>query len=448
MLRRSGIEKMPDQIKSPDEGFAYIESFLNVERGLYQPRLFRLERMKALLKRFDNPHLSYKTIHVAGSKGKGSTAAYIASILDETGYKTGLYTSPHVVSYRERITLAGKDPGDKLYLSCMNSIQEEIARLEDEGIPKEEYPTTFELLTLLGFLLFREAGCSWGVIETGLGGRLDATNVVSSEASVITPIELEHTEYLGTTIGAVAGEKAGIIKPARPVFSAPQHPEAEEVLRRKAGELGCPVIFLYEEVENIQSNPSTEGTEITVHWKSGTSSSFTIPMIGRIQGENAVLARIAASRCITFPEEVFKRAAEKTKLFGRGELLSTDPPVLLDGAHTESSVKRVLDSFNTICPSRSILVFGAVDGKNIRAMAKVLAPAFDTVYITTPGTFKNSDPRQTKDIFTQINPRTILELDPPKAAEAALRTGKPVLVTGSFYLVSEIRKEMRKVLNN
>lgn len=435
---------MESRFSVPEDGFSYIQSFLNVERGLYRPRLFRIERMDALLERFGNPHRAYKVIHIAGTKGKGSTAAFAASILREAGYKTGLYTSPHVVSYRERITLAGTDPGDRIYLTCMEMIAAEIDRMKEEPVPAEELPTTFELLTLLGFLVFREAQCTWAVIETGLGGRLDATNVVEPEASVITPIELEHTEYLGDTIRAIAGEKAGIIKPARPVFSAPQHPDAEQVLRIKAEQLGCPVTFLFEAAESITGTPTPDGTDILVQWSSGEFSAFRIPMIGRIQGENAVLARIAVAGCIPLSEEVFSKAVQKTKLFGRGELISGSPPVLLDGAHTESSVRRVLESFKDLFPERKTLIFGAVEGKNIDSMARILGPAFDSVIITTPGTFKKSNPPEVQRIFQKYHSGTSLEPDPGMAAETAANEGNPVLVTGSFYLVSEIRRELKK----
>jgi dihydrofolate synthase/folylpolyglutamate synthase len=435
---------MESRFNTPEEGFSYIQSFLNVERGLYQPRLFRLERMHALLGRFGNPHRAYKIIHIAGTKGKGSTAAFAASILREAGYKTGLYTSPHVVSYRERITLAGSDPGDMAYLTCLEMIAAEVDRMKEESTPEEELPTTFELLTLLGFLVFRQTECRWAVIETGLGGRLDATNVVEPEASVITPIELEHTEYLGDTIRAIAGEKAGIIKPARPVFSAPQHPDAEKVLRDKAEQLGCPVTFLFEAADTISSTPTPAGTDIRVKWKSGESSAFTIPMIGRIQGENAVLARIAAAGCIPVDEDTFGKAVQKTKLPGRGELISGTPPFLLDGAHTESSVRRVLDSFKALFPDKTTLIFGAVEGKNIESMARILGPAFNSVIITTPGTFKKSDPPGVQQTFLTYNPAARLEADPGKAAAAAADLGNPVLVTGSFYLVSEVRRELEK----
>ncbi|MFP4211821.1 MAG: bifunctional folylpolyglutamate synthase/dihydrofolate synthase, partial [Alkalispirochaeta sp.] len=236
-----------------DEVFRRFESRTNLERTQPQLRLYRLERMEQLLRRLGSPERRLPVVHVAGSKGKGSTSSYIASLLAASGYTVGLYTSPHVRGYRERFAVIppGRAVGE---LSAPSAITEGGDRYEHalaeagyelwrvvesmlaEGTDEDELPTTFELLTALAFLFFPRIPCDRVVLETGLGGRLDATNVCRPEVSVITRIELEHTDYLGDTIARIATEKAGIIKEGIPVITAAQRPEAAEVFERIARE--------------------------------------------------------------------------------------------------------------------------------------------------------------------------------------------------------------------
>ena len=214
----------------PEEIFLYFESFTNLERSMsFTEREYRLDRMRYLLDLFGNPQNKLKIIHVAGSKGKGSTAAATASILSSLGYKTGLYTSPHLITYRERITHAGVFIDDRDLIKTGNKIWK---ILEIENIPFPDPPTTFELLTLYAFLVFSDTACEWAVIETGIGGRLDATNVTVPEASVITPIEMEHADILGDSIEKIASEKCGIIKEGKPVFVSPQKEEPLSVIKK------------------------------------------------------------------------------------------------------------------------------------------------------------------------------------------------------------------------
>ena len=207
---------------------AYMESFMNLERRTdrYSNRTYRLDRMQALMEHLGNPQNSYRTIHVAGSKGKGSTASYIAAGLKAAGFVTGLYMSPHVSDYRERFTLAGSFVPDDKLIAAGNELARSLQDFRFHDDIGDTDPTTFELYTAFAFLLFRNLGCTWAVIETGLGGRLDATNIIQSDASVITPIELEHTEILGGTIALIATEKSKIIKQNRPSFSAFQNEDA------------------------------------------------------------------------------------------------------------------------------------------------------------------------------------------------------------------------------
>lgn len=200
--------------KTFDQVICYMEHFTNLEKKTdrYNTRTYRLDRMQAIMKALGNPQDSYRSIHVAGSKGKGSTASYIASGLEAAGFVTGLYMSPHVSDYRERFTLCGRFVSDDILVSTGNILAKGLEDFHFNDSMGETQPTTFELYTAFAFLLFKQIGCQWAVIETGLGGRLDATNIIQPEASVLTPIELEHTDILGDTIAKIATEKSKIIK--------------------------------------------------------------------------------------------------------------------------------------------------------------------------------------------------------------------------------------------
>ena len=440
-----------------DQAFSYIESFTNLEKSPnLTAREYRLERMFQLLDLFDNPQSSFKSIHVAGSKGKGSTATFLASILKSNGYKTGLYCSPHVESYKERISAAGTFFSDETYsetaAEMFNLINEKTELESFTGGP----PTTFELLTLLSFLIFKKTGCEWCVFETGLGGRLDATNVIIPEASVITVIELEHTEFLGSTISAVAGEKAGIIKKGVPVFSAEQEADAEKVIRDKAAAESSEIFF---PPDLIKSNITFREEGIirsTLELHSGTSCSLRINSPGSYQMLNASLAVSALDRLNTdkrlfLPGFDPASGTDKVVLPGRMELFkATDknPAVMLDGAHTVKSVTAAAEAFYSAAEMPAVLLFGAVEGKNIEGMAEALSGRFSKIIITTPGTFKKSSPDSVFNVFknrpASADTPVILEKDTAKAFQTAVDSGLPVLVTGSFYLAAEIRKNLVK----
>ncbi len=427
------------RFNSAEEAFTHLESLNNLEKTpSLTAREYRLDRMKALLPVFGNPQESFKSIHVAGSKGKGSTSAFAAFILKEGGYKTGLFVSPHVETYKERISLCGEYFKDNVYIETITEMVETIEALPDGALPPGGPPTTFELLTLLAFLIFRKEGLEWAVFETGLGGRLDATNVLSPEACILTPIELEHTEFLGNTIAEIAGEKAGIIKNNIPVFSSSQKTEAAEVFRNKAAQMNSSLCFLPDVLDNIEMK---DPFHAVFKWKSGTADALTLKMCGRIQAENAALASLCISNLLPGLDTL--SGIETASLPGRSELFpnvrGTDSSVMIDGAHTPVSVDIAAEAFKSVY-GNGTLIFGAVDGKDISGMAKNICSHFNTIIISTPGSFKPNSPETVFKIFKEINPRTVFEPDPEKALSAALSKGGAVLVTGSFYMAAEIRK--------
>jgi dihydrofolate synthase/folylpolyglutamate synthase len=435
-------------IKKTEDVFRFFDSLSNFERGKIpsNKRNFRLDRMEALLKKFGNPHKRFKIFHVAGTKGKGSTAALLASVLEAGGYKTGLYTSPHVVSYLERFAVSMKPPEEALFTRLAERIRRRLH--EFDSLPGGFAPTTFEVLTLLAFLIFREARCAFGVVETGIGGRLDATNVVTPEAAIITPLDLEHTDLLGNSLEEIAVEKGGIIKPGIPVFCGLQEEKVKDVLREIAHGREAPITFLDEVREHMEVRVDREGTDFILGLQGQENRSFHLNLCGTFQAENASLAFLTLSRILPdIPAGAYSEGFRRVTLPGRMELFGKDPPILLDGAHTPLAVARMLETYKTLTSDRGILIFGSVAGKKPDKMADLLAPHFKEIIISTPGSFKESDPEGLHRLFKTRNKSTYLEKDPVEALNRALRGARgklPILITGSFYMIAEIRRILVK----
>jgi dihydrofolate synthase/folylpolyglutamate synthase len=452
------------------EVFAYLESFTNLEKTQnYTTRTYRLDRMDHLTSRFGRPQdissdgEGYRILHLAGSKGKGSTAAYLAGALTRKGYKTGLYTSPHVTCYKERISLAGNLIEDEVFIREGEKIRRFIETMDSDTLPGGGDPTTFELLTLLAFLVFRSLGCQWVVLETGLGGRLDATNVVNPVGVFITSIELEHTEFLGNTLAAIAGEKGGIIKPGRPVFCGILKEEPWEVIRSMAAERCAPLYDLDIEAPRRLFSTTALGEQVQITWKDGSESQWLLKMPGPHQGQNATLAALGLRTLFTgdqaFSDEELALSFSATSLPGRMESLARDGiSWFLDGAHTPQSMGLTVQTFTALNGPGGILIFGTALGKSVPDLVRENLPFFSTVIISRAGTFKPEDPEK---VFAQVQETVqglvhhpepdqswqipALELI-PDSEEAYRRAVElsggalPVLTTGSFYMVAAIRR--------
>jgi len=420
--------------------YAYLNRFLNFERKL-EPTEYRLDRMQRLRELFGRPDESYRVVHVAGSKGKGSTATMIAACLGAAGRRVGLYTSPHLLSFTERIAIGGVPVDAGTLLACADELAGTMDGEGPDDFPGGEAPTYFELLTMLGFLCFRKAGCDDAVIEVGLGGRLDSTNVVTPAACVITPIELEHTELLGGTIPLIAYEKAGIIKPGVPVFTSAARPEALAVIRDRARELGAPLTVLDEAVSLEDVRVSSAGTSMIARWRDrslfGAPVELRTPMIGRVQAGNAAIAALVA-KSLGVEEPSILRGIGSARLRARFEILGSDPVVILDGAHTEDSIRACAEDFSAIFPGGGHLLFGCAKDKPARPMAVALRPFFSSVTVTRPGTFKESDAAGIEAAFAAEGFEVARVDDTDTAIRTALgrasAAGQPLLVTGSFYL--------------
>ena len=351
---------------------------------------FNLDRMFALMEELGNPQNKYPIIHVAGTKGKGSVAALCAAALQAAGYKTGLYTSPHLWDYVERIQIDGEPISHEQLIGLVEEVKPAVAK-----IPKL---TTFEITTAIGLLAFAKNDVNAAVIEVGLGGRLDATNIVTPQVSVITSLSYDHTAVLGNTLEAIAGEKAGIIKEGIPVVSAPQTGEALEVLERVAEEKDCLLFLVGKHVKFERLTSSLDGQSLRVssfvlrhledpNFPRATQPEvldLTIPLLGAHQVENAAIAYTAlqASR-IPISDQSIQKGFARVKWPARFELLRRSPPVVIDSAHNRDSARRLRETLDEYFPGIPVtLIFCALEDKDIFGILDELKPRLESVVAT------------------------------------------------------------------
>jgi len=434
----------------------WLENYLDYEH-IKKKDDFSLEPMRFLAERFKHPERSFKSIHVAGSKGKGSVSTMMASIMDAAGINAGLYTSPHLLDFKERVSSSRGTFSEEIYGKACDIVVPLIESIIPGSIPGGAEPSWFEIVTLFAFITFREAGLPWAVIETGLGGRLDATNVILPEACVLTPIELEHTEYLGNTIEKIAGEKAGIIKKGIPVFVSEQTNEALSVFALKAEELNAPFFCMKDAIKTLSAQPSVHGLDIVIAFNNLPDGAFfTRPLRARLSLVNSVQAQNAAIAAYTmkylFPdlaEETIESGLSRAWLPGRFEILDNQPPIILDGAHTIRSISLTVKTFTTLYPGKNHLVFACAADKAVDEIAQLFKGCFSHITVTRPGDKKQSDLNHASNAFARVftgQERKIYSINENyvTAIQEAISTAReahaPLLVTGSFYLVAEAKK--------
>jgi dihydrofolate synthase/folylpolyglutamate synthase len=343
---------------------------------------FNLDRMFAVMEQLGNPQKKYQIIHVAGTKGKGSVSALCASALQASGYGTGLYTSPHLWDYVERIQINGEPISHIELVELVEQVKPAVKK-----IPKL---TTFEITTALGLLAFAQNNVNAAVIEVGLGGRLDATNIVMPQVSVITSLSYDHMAVLGNTLAKIAGEKAGIIKEGVPVVSAPQVDEALEVIERVAKEKNSPFVLVGEDVKFERISSSLEGQNLHIssfHFPVSTSADpveLTIPLLGDHQVENAAIAYGALKTSgIPISDEAIQKGFAQVKWPARFEVLRREPPVVIDSAHNRDSARRLRETLDEYFPDIPvILIFCALEDKDISGMLEELKPRLERVVAT------------------------------------------------------------------
>lgn len=437
-----------------DDFLEWLDSYLNFEHKP-QKNIFWLDTIDYLCKRFNNPQDCAPCVHVAGSKGKGSVSKMIASILNEAGYSVGLYTSPHISDFRERIGSADRFFDDAVYESAIKEIMPKVESILPENLPAERPLTWFELVTLYAFLCFRTAKTDWNVFEVGLGGRLDATNIVRPKICCITPIELEHTEFLGDTLEKIAAEKAGIIKNCTPVLIARQQSDSVSiVLREKAFTRHAPHYFVDDFISRSSYSFSAESHRMRVHIESTMLSrpvDADMTLLGGMQAQNAQMACIAVKKILpNVDESVIERGLEKSRLPGRFEIrqdIRAFPSLtlILDGAHTLNSISLTLGTLGEVFGGRKAnLLFACAADKDADEIAGLFRGRFSRIFITRPGDKKQSDLNALERAFRSSALDFTSGADYRKIIRTAIETSADedavLLVTGSFYLVSEVER--------
>lgn len=411
------------------EAAAYIASL--------QKRGWRLglDRMQELMRRLGNPHEGLRFFHVAGTNGKGSVTAYIQAILCRIGKRTGGYFSPYVYDFRERIQVCAEMIGEEdvaRLCGIIAPISEELEATEYGG------PTEFEFKTAMGFLFWKERGCDAVALEVGLGGRLDATNVVDPLVSIITSISLDHTEHLGDTVEKITVEKAGIVKPGRPVVSGAG--AGAEVVRRVAEEVGAPLWELGEEVRY-----GTElGGSIWVETPRGRLSGLRPAMIGAFQHANMALSVGAVHAAGWVPDaRVVQEAVAETRLPGRLERLGDPPRAFLDGAHNQSAILSVLNALEGF--GVRVAVWSAAGGHNAREALSTLTSHIETVIACPMDHPRALSAGEVRSLAEALGAQFV-ESVPDALAEAnRLSPERPILVIGSFYLLAEAKRALNRM---
>lgn len=442
---------MTSEIQDYASALQYLYGFADYERAT--PRAlegFRLASVATLLHAAGDPHLALTAVHIAGTKGKGSTAAMIGAVLQSAGYSVGFYSSPHLHTHRERYRLDGEPVSEEGFTATLKHLQPAIERVR-----AERSLTTFEVSTALAFELFRAAGVDWSVVETGMGGRLDSTNLIEPRLSVITNISKDHTDVLGTTLGEIAYEKAGIIKPGVPVVVASQPDEAREVILRRAEQVGAPAWYVPEHIltrdrsiDGVEGQSFTLDTSVTLGGESLHGRRVSLRMVGSHQVENALTAILAC----TLPGEPASRVGAAHLVDGlahatwpgRFEVLpGPHPTVVLDGAHNPYSVLQLKQSLAEVIPGRRVTcVFGAGRGHDAAGMLRELA---GYRLVLCQASHPRAMPARELAALAQEAGVEFHTADSVRAAlEWAMRESNDevVVVCGSLFVVAEAREAL------
>lgn len=444
----------------------YIYGFVNFETlpATRDAAHFDLRRVTQLLDALGNPHLTVKSVHIAGTKGKGSTAAMVASVLTAAGYKTGLYTSPHLSDLRERIQINGRLIPRSELGNLVRRLKPAITAVDRAATYGKL--TTFEVLTALALSYFAGKKTDFQVLEVGLGGRLDATNVVTPEVSVITAISLDHTEVLGSSLAGIAAEKAGIIKPGVPVVSSPQAPEVMAVIEETARKHRAGIYRVGREVSWQALGYDLAEQRFRVK---GLLDRYelAIPLLGLHQLENAAAAVAALEVLIKggypIPRSRIISGLAGVRWPGRLEVLRRDPLIIADGAHNRDSARRLGESlaryFGLSQPgqkaagksrdrfSQAVLVMGTSFDKDVDGMVSELGPLFDRVIVTGSHHPRALSPGLLRDKLAEHHLEAAVAANVPAALSLATRGGGSlVCVTGSLFVVGEAREEVGRWL--
>lgn len=395
-----------------------------------------------------NPQSSLRTIHIAGTKGKGSACAFIASILREAGFKVGLYTSPHLIDVRERIRI-GEKITKKDFARLIEKIKPYAEKLRETELGRLSY---YEILTACAFLYFKQAKVDFAVLETGLGGRLDATNTVSSLVCAITPISYEHTRVLGATLREIAAEKAGIIKTkSQIVICAPQRKEALEVIRKRAKAQAAKLFEVGKDIRIKEKRSSLYGQSFDIEGIFGEYPELKIRLLGEHQLINAAVAIGCIEALAYFDVEIshgaIARGLKKASWAGRLQIVSRKPTVVFDGAHNQASAFALKEALIKSFRFRNlILVFGVCQDKDVRGILKELVPLANKIILTKAANPRAMDPEAARAFMPIKRPVTLCEnsIQALKIAREDTREKDLILVCGSLFLLGELFEKERQ----
>ena len=439
--------------QSYQESLDFIYSFVDFSMKRHvddSHHFFKLDRMRKFAELLDNPQDNYPSIHVTGTKGKGSVASLCASALQAAGYKVGLYTSPHLQEFTERIQINGMEIDKSELVALVNRL-----RPLTQQVPEI---TTFELTTALGFLYFAEQQVDIAVIEVGLGGRLDATNIINPLVSVITPVSYDHRAVLGDTLTEIAYEKGGIIKPGKPVVLSPQQPEAEKELLRIAAEREAPITQVEKAYTYTEVAHNLDGQEMIITRRLTNNGNVLLslaaeplrlhlPLLGMHQVQNAATAfaalDIIAQNDITLTPQAVARGFAQVTWPARFEILRKEPPLVIDSAHNGDSMRRLRQTLDEYFPGRAfILIFGASADKELDDMFREILPRVESVITTQSVHPRAANPQE---LARRIAPYNV-PVQAINPAEAALSKAlelagseKGIIVAGSIFIAAAIR---------
>ena len=422
----------------------YIDSYTDYEKTPmpHAAANYDLRRVDELLARLGNPHLKARSVHIAGTKGKGSVAAMVASVLTVSGYTTGLYTSPHLHTLRERIRVNGKLISEDELIALVEKLKPEVEAVNQKATYGRL--TTFELLTALGFAYFSSKGANFQVLEVGLGGTFDATNVINPEVCIITSISFDHMEVLGHTLTEIATEKAGIIKPGSIVVTSPQADEVDRVIKDTCLNRGAELVRVGSDVTWQSLGFNVNRQLLQVKGKLG-SYELTTPLLGHYQLDNVATAvaalEVLAGREINISRDSIINGLVRVSWPGRFQILSHRPLVVVDGAHNPDSAQKLKQSLEQYFrPDRAILIIGVSSDKDIAGVASELAPLFDRVIVTRSRHPRAMAPPPIVAEFARHGVETQAVDDVPAALSLALTQAGDrdlICVAGSLFVVAE-----------
>src|SRR5882762_7915912 len=431
---------------------AAVRYLLSLGRELAAPTQaaaakFDLENILVLAERLGRPDRVYPTAHIAGTNGKGSTAAFLESILRHAGLRTGLNTSPHLEKINERIRINGQEISDEPFAETLSHIHALIEELLAAS-KLRAHPTYFECVTAMAFEHFARERVNFGVFEVGLGGRLDATNILSPLVTIITRIDFDHENFLGHSLREIAAEKAGILKRGVPVVLAEQRPEAREVILARAKELGCPVVEsreIFQVDRESMQNGSVRGRVIEAD--SGTTFEIAPTLPGRFQLQNALnavaAARLLQNRGFQISSDAITQGIANTVWPGRLEKLQSHPDVYLDGAHNPAAARELANFFEQNFSGRKVwLIYAALRDKAVDEVAGLLFPHAAEVIFTAPRSSRAVSATQLAKIAGHHAARFSVIPDAECALEHGLAEAASedaIFITGSLYLVGQLR---------